>query len=77
MVRSATPLKILQSSDRECTVKERREVAVQSIMSMGKEAQKRDVTREKQIPSENRSIYRGTEDRDRRRDKDRETRNKN
>ena len=46
-------------------MKERREVVVQSIMSMGKEAQKRDVMREKQIPSKNRSRNRGTEDRDR------------
>ena len=42
---------------------------------MGREVQKRGV-RERQIPSENRSRYRGTEDKDRRRDTDRETRNK-
>ena len=51
--------------DREGIVMERREVAVQSRMSMGKEVQKRDVKREGQILSVNKSRYRGTEDRDR------------
>ena len=46
-------------------MKERREVAVQSRMSMGKLAQKRDVKRKKKIPSKNKGRYRRTEDRDR------------
>ena len=50
-----------RKTDRECTVKERREVAVRSRMSMGKAAQKRYVKREKQIPSDTKR----TEDKDR------------
>ena len=57
-------------------MKERRKVVVQSRMSMGKEAQKRDVKREKQIPSKNRSRYRRTEDRDREEIRIERTRNK-